>query len=384
MPKLPPTTVPNPLTVIPRGPRVVPGIGPLDPNSGIIPSRITGPQQYPMAWTDPATEFLRAHPNGILPPKLSIDPKSLDPIHLTATVTIQPGTNGGVNTISLQNPLGLPMELLEIKWMVSSDPGVTVNGGAIECALNLASIPVSQGFVPIWNYGPCRNEIQEQVDVLADQVYYPIYDWKLKHPLFIPGGACLQPTFKHRGLVQYPITVRIDYSCRTLPRNYIPPKKIKIPYVSGWVAKAFQMIGDDATDIDTDVSQETDINNRWDHPVQVHEWTGRCDFFITSDETHNETNENGSGRIGVQIKDSRGEVTVGRILPVPFRTLFSRVTRSWEVDYPMPAHLWYRVQLTRTPLVLAPGSVRDGLLGTLLQPMMALIGTHEMDRGGIK
>ncbi len=183
-------------------------------------------------------------------------------------------------------------------------------------------------------------------------------------------------------MVSEPITVRISYSCRTLPANYVPPAKIKVPYVAAFVAAPFSMTAALATSVQTDVSQETDLVNRWDHPVQVHEWIGRCDEFLTSTGQHFEPLDNGAARTTVQVKDSRGESIVGTIIPVPFRMVFARTTRAWEVDYPMAPHLWYRVQLNFTPVVLT-GAALALMQGRLVQPMISIIGTHEMDRGGL-
>lgn len=374
---------PDPLKLGP-GPRVIPGVIKQPPTvisrremvAATIATAACG-QGVPTA-----DQFIMVNPHGIAPPRLQIDPKTLDPIHLTAQVSVQPGANAGVNSISLQNPLGLPMEILEIKWMVFSGANVTANGGAIECALNLASVPISQGFIPIWNYGPCRNELQETNASNNGNILFPVYTWKLKHPLFVPAGACLQPTFKHRGMVPNEITVRISYSCRTLPANYIPPKKVKVPYVAAFVSKPFSMTAALATTTDSDVSKETDVVNRWDHPVQVHQWIGRCDEFLTVTGQHFEALENGAPKVTVQIKDSRGEAIVGNIVPAPFRTVFARTTRAWEVDYPMSAHLWYRIQFNFSPIVLS-GAVLALFQGRLIQPMVSIIGTHEMDRGGL-
>lgn len=258
------------------------------------------------------------------------------PIHLTARTTIASNSSGGVNAISLKNPLGQPMEILEIKFQLFQEVNSNANmGGVIACKLDLGKFSLTNGFVPVWLMGRSENlwaEAIQDPNVLGDAANCTNeFTWRLAQPLYVPPGAVLVPTFQHRGLVQQDVQVRISYSARSIPPGTPPPKKIVLPYAAAWVSNTF-----DANESGVDNSLETDLTNPFDEPLTIQRFSGRVVLFNLSTSPPQVLEAGATGetvgtyQYDVRLIDSFGRPIIRNL--VPFRLAFSGVTRSWEVD----------------------------------------------------
>jgi len=258
-------------------------------------------------------------------------PSQSFPLHLTASTTIAASSSGGVNAISLKNPLGQAMEILAIKWqlLVSSSFAMSL-GTVIGCKLDLGKFPITNGFVPVGMFGKSEGLISEQMsDVNVANLCANEYIWRLPRPLYVPKGAVLLPTFQHRGITQQSVTVRVSYSARSVPENAPPPKKVALPYAAFYGSQSF-----DASVAGTDASVETDLVNPFDEPLYLQRMTGRVvnvqysSGFI--DEGVSVHPESIAASWNVRIVDSFGRPIVRRF--VPLRLAFSGVSRSWEMS----------------------------------------------------
>src|SRR5262249_50776996 len=82
------------------------------------------------------------------PQEPEIMPALGTPISLTASGTIKNGSIGGVNADALYSPYGLPMEIHEIKWLLSAPTNVVIGAG-LGCSLELGDLKLTNGYVPI-------------------------------------------------------------------------------------------------------------------------------------------------------------------------------------------------------------------------------------------
>lgn len=297
-----------------------------------------------------------------------MQPVENGPIHLTAAATVSANSQQGVNAISLKNPTGQAMELLEVKWLLSTRELIHVTGGTIGCKLDLGSIPITNGFVPVWNFAPSTKFDFETVSNAGRQAVG--YQWKLHRPLYIPPGAVVVPTFHHFGQIPNDIDVRISYSCRTLPAGYKLPPRVPVPYVAYWSTKVFELF---SFSEDRDQSRETDLVNRFNEPLRIHRFVGRWFTFEPLNNFGHEADNTGPSRlVQVRMVDSRGEPVIPQF--TFFRQVFSAVTRSWEVDYIVPPQTFYIVSARR--LASGPPPFEDA--NKLGQGFISMVTTREM------
>lgn len=283
-----------------------------------------------------------AHPTFALPKGIATLPYQYPhryPIHLTASTTLAANSTGGVNAIALKNPLGQAMEILEIKFQLYQDELQIVNLlGTIACKLDLGKYPLTGGYVPLWCMGRAENLYSEMVSDPSSKCVNE-FTWRLPKPLYVPADAVVLPTFQHRGLIKQDIQIRISYSARSIPAGAALPSRVALPYAAAWSAKSFYIY-----DAGTDASRETDLVNPFDEPLHLQRFTGRVGMASLAQDT-GEVNQitdgagegyGGYGRdytptalYSIRMVDSYGRPLVRTLLP--FRTVFSGVTRSWEV-----------------------------------------------------
>lgn len=282
-----------------------------------------------------------------------------DPIHLTATATVPSNSTTGVNAAALKNPMGGAMEIHQIKWELQiPSASVTftgsVTGGVIGCKLEMGGHPLTNGFIPVWSFVKPNSILDEILmntgATAAGQV--SVFTWNLARPLYVPPGVTVTPAFQHRGLFQAAVNVRISYGGRSFRAKTAAPKKVNVPYASVYISKNF-----DANAADTDQSTELDIINPFDTPLKLQRLTGRCQFQDSNrggnlyiDEGYNGATSGptpGEEMLSVRIFDSNGRPIVRNA--TIFRSVFSTITRSWEMDNGavMDPESYYRVLLTK-------------------------------------
>jgi hypothetical protein len=277
------------------------------------------------------------------------------------------------------------MEIHEIKWVVgglASDVevfGGSIFGGIIACKLDLGTTKITNGFVPIWNFGRA-DDLSKELHVSTNLgVPYEVasfFHWRLPRPLYVPEGGILTPTFQHRGLLSQSLSVQISYSARSLDVKS-QPKKLYVPYVASYTSRVLDFTA--GQPVETDESTETDLVNPWSEPLFLQRFTGR--FYTKQDfsgvinvaEDVFPTLSNDGTRI--RIVDSGGRPIVQN--PTPFRQVFSAPTRSWEMEgHVMDPHSHYRVFVRKTqPSFPVFGTVQG-------QAHVGVVGFREWTGGG--
>lgn len=300
------------------------------------------------------------------------------PSNLTATATLQSNSQGGVNAIALKNPLGGPMELLEVAWELQAN-AAAISGGAVGCKLDLGNLELTNGFVPIWCFGAGRYLEAEpwwrMYTPEAANTGVPIhYIWKLDHPLYIPSGAVVQPQFQHFGQIKDTIDVRISYRVRMLPKHYTPPAKIPVPYVAAFTSKVFR--NPLTPDTDEDHSTETDLLNKNEQPLRVRRFIGRFGSSLITEgipfESRPLYGPAAAEYTEVKMVSSQGDKVIQ--YAIPFRQAFPGPIRAWEVDFSLPPKQYMLVDLFKRAFPVTAAAATQ----LLSQAFVSMVGSREV------
>lgn len=313
-------------------------------------------------------------------------PEPTLPVHLTAAATLASNTTGGVNTVALKNPLGVAMEIHQIKWMISGASGSNnqdnIFGGIIACKLDLGTNPVTNGFVPTWLFGrPEDLSSETRVGVTGQATSF--FSWRLPRPLYIPAGAVLTPTFQHRGLLSTPLTTRISYVGKSLINKRLQPRKLYIPYVASYISPNFDFTPSTSVAASSE-STETDLVNPHKEPLFLQRFTGRLQTYINSINGLVNMTETAAQfadtRTTMRMVDSNGRPVVQSF--TQFRQAFAGATRSWDLDNGavMDPNSYYKAFLKTNPVGLTWFSSAN-ITAVLQQAHIGLVGWREIGEG---
>lgn len=298
------------------------------------------------------------------------------PIHLTATAIVQPGTSVGCNSQALHSPLNYPIEISDFKFgfnVVQTVPQAInpsapyLDGAALGVSIGLSDEAITKEFIPIWLLGYSTNAANEEltgyVQFVSTGVYnvynYAEYVWHLRNPLIIMPTDQLTVAFQHYGQVNSPINARFSAQGRVVP-NLPAPATRKLPYAAAYTSKVFQTAVGAA---DSDTSTEMDLYNQTDDVIRLQRFVGRMDLFINGVDGLQGNHTDAPGALNdsnssftaddiaanlmtCQLFTGHGEPIVP--YPALFRSVFSGVTRSWELhDVPLEAGDYFIAALTK-------------------------------------
>lgn len=297
------------------------------------------------------------------------------PVHLSASTVIQSGASSGVPVQALQNPMGQDMEILEVKFEISGlSIGDALNataypfGGTIACEMKMGSLKVTQGAVPVWNFGRAEN-LSAETKVDGGTLVYNSYSWRLPRPLFVPAGAVLAPTFNHLGFAAEDLNVRVGYSARTVFKT---PRVVYVPWVAGYQSKAFDPISSAGSDSST----AQNLVNDTERSFHLQRFTGRLQW--QSPAVNMRVFEEGPPTMGSRYITMRMVDSYGRPIVrtyTPFRSVFGALTRSWELEE-LGAELdpgaYYRVFLKKEAVTMAVGQDAGSI-----QAFVSMVGWRE-------
>lgn len=323
------------------------------------------------------------------PVDLSINTSPFVPIHLFATATLSPNSQVAVPAQNLQNPLGGPMEIHEIRFQIYAQQptealaGLPVylsdQGALVGVKLDLGTVELTNGFVPAWCLGQDMNENAKVLFInnlptgLVNQIS-SYYRWVLPKPLYVPEGATIVPQFQHRGFAPVQVQVGIGYSGRALPKNTPKPQKAFVPWASSYYGKAMQF-STSATGSQFDQSSPVDLFNKWDTPIQLQRFTVRAPVIVPTYGVWADWN-NVLGTyfnyLNARIVDSSGVPIVRKYTPLG--EIVNPQNKTWELSgaTQAPGDFW-NVFLKMNPV---SATIPDTTI--IAQPQMALVGYREI------
>lgn len=286
-------------------------------------------------------------------------PDVTQPLILWGSVIANPNVDSAVPNEQLANPFGLPMELLAIRFRLlptstAPEDNARVTGGGVKVKLDLGPVAVASD-IPIALLGDMRDTYENgsaefSDSDTADYVLPTSYDWRLKHPLFIPAGKVLAAVFTPIGVNPLPVRIDVMYICRTWDPNMPEPKKCKAPWAASFESKAFRY--ENAAPKDESVSSNLDVLNPFGIPLELARISGRCTALNLSAIASTQENyiyedlcEMRQVLSTLRMRSSRGFDLIRT--PVPFAGVFPPNWRSWDIldGWSMAPQEYYRVQI---------------------------------------
>jgi hypothetical protein len=276
------------------------------------------------------------------------------PLVLSAEATVPSQTTQRPPQLALMNPTGEAFKIHEVRWTLTT-AAIRVTGCAIGCKLDLGQVAITNGFVPVWNFGRV---------ISYDQDLSCQYSWRLAQPIYVPAGGVVEANFQNFGLVSDEITVRISYFCTAIPNTQRPPKRIFLPWVSAYIGKVFAYGAEDA-----DTSKENQLQNPFDTDLVISRLIGRFNFFTSSTQTN--ASLFGANLLNARVSLSNGDPLVRT--STPFQQVFSEEGRSWEQKNTILKPKQY------FQVFVEKASTTDTSSNTTVQPFVSLVGYREME-----
>ncbi len=266
------------------------------------------------------------------------------------------------DTTKLTNPSGSPMWLDEISFALSRGG----YGSTIRAAFTLDRVPLTGGYVPVWNFGRMLNTAFEETN---DGPNNGMFVWRLPKPLYIPAGKYLAAKIWHTGLPDVKTCdFRMTYYGRAISSSAPVPKRIPIPWVTSFVGNVVPTAADT-----TDKSADSDLCNPFDVPLFVQRFIGRAISYEGSagsppnevkDAFVDEFSRAVSELITIRAFDHRGRILVRDYTPLA--ALFSESDKSWTVNAKLAPKGFYRMMLSEALSALT--------VGYNIRPMISMVG----------
>lgn len=313
------------------------------------------------------------------------------PLFLSSDATIPSGSQNGLRNEALKNPRDVPIEIMEIRFHAGQTMaertgagfyGPPIAGNALQVSLELGNLKLTNGAVPIWNFGRAINPTAE-IDFNNNNsppIYvYNEYEWKLAYPLVVKPGMGLSVKVISTGLVLDPISFRCSVLCRVAARKYNDGDPIMVPWVAPWISKQF-IVGTTTTDS----SRETDLVTPAHRDFLLSWMTARLATWAPATSTTSlGSNDDTSypvmqyGLTRIKLRDSRGYPLIRDF--TYWGSAFNQLTRAWAMDgagFKIPADTYWIADLAVTPPTTP-------VVANQAQASLALVGSYEVAYGDI-
>lgn len=291
-----------------------------------------------------------------------------EPIVLTAKALVTPAADGLPNLASLTNPYQTPMELLEVRFSVypvNTGAFTKLTGQGLTVKGDLGKIAVVDAGVPISGFGSYRDTsyaCNTGSFVRLGSVNNSVsnYTWRLKYPLYIPGGTTLNLKFSSTSQAPVDAQVYVTYHCRVMKRTY-RPKRLIVPWVTSFNSKAFEISATATTD-DGAASSELDLVNPFGVDLEIARLIGSFTTIYQAGAS--------GGALPLEVENlaqswvytylnmrsSQGDDLV--FTETPFAALWPAAWRSWDLPDGVllnPGE-WLKLTLRRLALDYDPGN----------------------------
>lgn len=286
------------------------------------------------------------------------------PVILHSSVQVNPNSDAVVPATDLLNPLGLPLELLEIRFrgIAFSADGVTdpaAFGTTFGVKLDIGRVPIIDSYVPAAALGTYRDSHDtsaeqavllytasdpNQVNPVVYQSQPTTYQWRLKYPLFLPVDAVPTLVVHSMGGNRFTLQVDVAFICRTWDARRPVPRTIKVPWATSYVSKGYDYVV--SAPLSGDQSSNLNIVNPFATPLELTRLVGRVAYTTAGSQPR--TSEDPSTMrysLGsMTIRSSRGFDIVKN--PTAIGGVFPYSWRAWEMtDWFMAPREFYSVRL---------------------------------------
>ncbi len=268
------------------------------------------------------------------------------PALLSASLTsVANGVTATFDSERLQNTFESVLAIDEVRFVTLS-PDVAAFNSVYDCGFNMRvkldmdGLMLMRDYMPVGLCGPDyapRAQMTTSLTVGAAVYAVSCYKWKFRTPLLVPVGGVLNSSmFRATDKVGGTSSHSIAYAGRVLPKNFAMPKKIRVPFVTGYLGTPSATSG---------ISTEADLFNPCDSPLDVEFLIGRQFQDVAN-----------SGPVEllmdhvVKLSRSTGN---GRDLdivaqPTPGNHVFETNTRRWAINSQLPPRARYVYSFTYT------------------------------------
>ncbi|MBU1767883.1 MAG: hypothetical protein KJ648_07265 [Candidatus Omnitrophica bacterium] len=374
-----------------------PQVGPVSPEPNYVPGEAADLES--VVFDGEAVEMAAGRPltPGVAPgaqPSFPVSSPDEWPTVLTAQVRISPNAGGSPNQQALRAPAKTWLRIDEIRFSVralkSDNPDVTFStytamgfGAVIAANFTLDGKALTSGPVPVSVFGPSRKLTAERLIFNEPGGYIQSraeeYVWPLEVPIFVKPGSILEPTFEHRGYLDYQIRVRVSYAGVLLKQAPSQADQSKLPFVSAWVAPTLPLDGT----LRTAESTEKDLVGPPAGEFNVEYFIGRQYLAIQSATfkalMDADLDAGGFVAVGViersadlfwlKLAGSWGAPVVPEM--VPHYAVFDRVSRQLQVPHIVPEDGYYIATVTNNAQDLSGQNVAG-------MTIISLVGWQEV------
>ena len=284
------------------------------------------------------------------------------PIILSTSVVLAESNGAPADVGALSNPYLTPMLLDEIRFVAYPQADEPSNvGGTVRAKFRMGNIDLTNGYIPIWNFGPqlqesAANKIEWPAgivgaEVAAQSVYYSQFVWKLPRPLWIDPGAPLVPDFiRMSDPIDGDVTVRISYVARVLPADAPKPELLEVPYVTSFIPEAGVAVAE---------SSQQHLRNPFQNDLHVQRFIGRIQ--VTNGGVSLYEADASYFTPMLTMSDSRNVAVVKD--PTPFGHVFDFSRRAWTFNRELPGKEFFTAQLTGMVVGVRPETPMISMVG---------------------
>ena len=312
--------------------------------------------------------------------------RGIAPVVLSDYVDITYGTFKVFNADKLQVSDRQNIEIIEMHCVVydvtpynASTTVLTNLGTTIQLKLELGEYKITNGYIPIWLFGPrhdCATEVNlarsssaAPFDVESGPAPCCVYRWILPCPLLLTQNDNIIAQVKRESSDIYTAVVgvasartyrvQLSFVGRYLDPNIKIGPTVKVPYVTSFLG---------LRGTKCNISKHQDLENPFQVPYHIERINGRIEAYMLQEGNNWQVDYLGHEPI-LKMTDSQGYIVVQP--NTPFNDVFEVGRRDWIVRRDLAPRQYYIAEVDENV-----ASTVTNLYG-LTRPMISLVGYRE-------
>lgn len=290
------------------------------------------------------------------PPRPSF--QGVSPVLLSSSCDVLANNSAIPNSDALTYPFRKAVLIDEVAWTMRLASSTSLNLGAlVSSRMQIGQRYLMRDAVPTWVLGTLMTLAQEQVvdTSLTTPMAYSHYRWRFPKPLYVAAGSYLSSVFSRGNDGFGSINVQVSYRGRTVSPGQPVPDVIDVPYAAIFTTTLGNLF---------EQSNEADLFNPFDVPIQVQRLTGRVLSFVSAtsavlSRSSTPTPNTAGTTPTVLIDDSWGGKMVND--QTGPSDIFDLNRTAWTVDTLMPPKGIYKVRVLD---LAASQMLHVGMIGT--------------------